>query len=344
MLKLLKTSFLGLLFCFPYSYAFPVDDIEQANNINSMGATLTSVPHPDDRAVLLVDPQSSAFRKYSGINWLHKLSDPVKSHCVAGFSEFFGTFLFLFTAFLSTTGVQRLGTFNGLDAQTLLVISSSFGIALAVAVWLYGSSHFNPSVTMAQLLLRIIGPVRALILMSAQIAGGLSATALTKAIYGKSLVITRLNGINELQGLIVESFGVSALIFTVLMLSVRKHQSTQFVPIAVGSLLTVLIFLGGPITGGSFNYFRSLTASIVENDFPHEHWIYAVSNILGSGIATGLYRLIEELSKSSAILTDADPQFGLALAQGGEEIVLQSNAKRARTRANTVSTHADGTV
>lgn len=332
---------MGLLCCpFNFVFAIPVDDTV-APNVNSMGATLTSVPHPDDRAVLLVDPQSSAFRKYSGINWLHKLSDPVKSHCVAGFSEFLGTFLFLFTAFLSTTGIQRLDNYNGLDAQTLLVISSSFGIALAVAVWLYGSSHFSPAVTMAQLLLRIIGPIRALILMSAQIAGGISAAALVKAVYGKSLVITRLNGINELQGLIIESFGVTALVFTVLMLSVKKHQSTQFVPIAVGSILTVLVLLGCNVTGGSYNYFRSLTPSVIENDFPPEHWLYLVSNVLGSGIATGLYRLIEEIQLSHAILTDPDAQFGLGLAANGEEIVLQSDAKRARRRGNTVSTHSD---
>lgn len=339
MLTFIKASFLGLL-CFPFSFAMPVDEIT-TQNTNAMGATLTSTPHPDQRDVLLVDPQSSAFRKYSGINWLHKLSDPVKSHCVAGFSEFFGTFLFLFTAFLSTTGVQRLATFQSLDPQTLLVISSSFGISLAVAVWLYSSSHFNPSITMAQLLLRIIGPVRALILMSAQIAGGVSATALTKAIYGNSLVITRLNGINELQGLIVESFGVTVLVFTVLMFTVRKHASTQWTPVVVGLVLTVLVNLGGPISGGSFNYFRSLTPSIVEGEFPREHWIYFISNVLGSGIATGFYRLIEEIQKSNAILTDSEPAFGLGLAAGGEEVVLQTNAKRARTRANTVTTHSD---
>lgn len=339
MLKFLKPFFMGLLCCpFNFVIAIPVDDTV-APNVNSMGATLTSVPHPDDRAVLLVDPQSSAFRKYSGINWLHKLSDPVKSHCVAGFSEFFGTFLFLFTAFLSTTGVQKLDTFQGLDAQTLLVISSSFGMALAVAVWLFNASHFNPSITMAQLLLRIIGPIRALILMSAQVAGGISATALTKAIYGKSLVITKLNGINELQGLIIESFGVTVLVFTVLMFSVRKHASTQWTPVVVGLVLTVLVNLGAPITGGSFNYFRSLTVSIVEGEFEKNHWIFLVSNILGSGIATGLYRLIEEVQKSNSIISDSDPLFGLGLASGGDEIVLQNNAKRTRNRTNTLTTN-----
>lgn len=323
--KIFKHSIVVLLWA-PFHFASPVNEMA----VDAVGSTLTSVPHPSE-LVDMVDPQSSSFRKYTGINWLHKLSDPVKSHSVAFFSEFFGTFLFLSMAFLVTTGVQNLQGYEGqLDAQTLLVISLSFGCALAVSVWLYGSSHFNMAVTMSQLLLRIIGPIRAIILFLAQIGGGLSASALTKAVYGKALVITDLNKVNELQGLLVESLGVTALVFTVLMMSVRKHNSTQFTPIAVGTILTVLVLLGAPITGGSFNYFRSLTPSIVEANFSKSHWIYFVSNVLGAGISTGLYRLIEEMQRSNAIVSDVEPSFGLGLAAGGQEIVLQADSRRAR--------------
>jgi aquaporin related protein len=45
-------------------------------------------------------------------------------------------------------------------------------------------------------------------------------------------------------------------------------------------------------TGGSLNFARSLGPAIVNHSFPHYFWIYFLGPLLGSGLASGFYYLL----------------------------------------------------
>jgi aquaporin rerated protein, other eukaryote len=75
------------------------------------------------------------------------------------------------------TGGQTL-----IDTASLLYIASTFGLSLVVNAWLFfriSTSIFNPSITFALAITGAMSPPRAILVGVAQIAGGITAAALT---------------------------------------------------------------------------------------------------------------------------------------------------------------------
>jgi aquaporin related protein len=141
--------------------------------------------------------------------------------------EFIGTTMFLFFAFAGTQianlnnanptpSTSQESTTSTVNTSNLMFIALAFGFSLMVNVWVFfriSGGLFNPAISLALALVKIISPLRCVLLVVAQILGGISAAALINALLPGSLYVrTRLGGdINTSQGTSQNAFDFRAI-------------------------------------------------------------------------------------------------------------------------------------
>ena len=91
-------------------------------------------------------------------------------------------------------------------------------------------------VTLALFLAGGLKPFRACLVFFAQLLGGIAAAGVVSALFpGPMVVNTTLGGGTSIsQGLFIEVFLTTELVFVILMLAVEKHRSTFLAPIGIG--------------------------------------------------------------------------------------------------------------
>ncbi|KAB8290420.1 hypothetical protein EYC80_010852 [Monilinia laxa] len=226
--------------------------------------------------------------------FLDRASNTTRNHFVATSAEFTGTTLFLFFAF-SGTQVALLATppnssnivGTPSNPAQLLYSALCFGFSLAVNAWVFfriSGGLFNPAVTMGMCLVGALPYFRGLLLIIAQIIGGITAAAIVSCLFpGPVTFNTTLAGV-----------------FTIFMLAAEKHRGTFIAPIGIGLALFIAELTGLYFTGGSVNPARSFGPSVVTHNFPGYHWIYWVGPILGAILASGFYKFIKMLEYETA--------------------------------------------
>lgn len=88
------------------------------------------------------------------------------------------------------------------------------------------------------------------------------------------------------RGLFLEAFVTSQLILTILMLEAGASK-----PFYIGLSLFIAEICSVYFTGGSLNPARSFGPACVVG-FTSYHWIYWLGPMLGAGVASGAYALI----------------------------------------------------
>ncbi|KAK3364631.1 aquaporin-like protein [Lasiosphaeria hispida] len=225
-----------------------------------------------------------------------------RNNAVAALGEFVGTFLFLFFAFAGTQVANAAapvpdGTPNLVN---LVFIALAFGASLTANVWAFyrvTGGLFNPSVTLALLLVGGLPAVRSVVVVAAQIVGGIAAAGVTSALFPGPLAVetTLGGGASVVQGLFIEVFLTAELVFVIIMLAAEKHKSTFLAPVAIGISFFLAELVGVYFTGGSLNPARSLGPAVVNGSFPSYFWIYWVGPLLGSLLASAFYSLLKYL-------------------------------------------------
>ena len=175
-----------------------------------------------------------------------------RAHLVAMSGEFIGTILFLYFAFAGTqTAIMANGP-GPSTVPTLLYISLSFGISLLVNAWAFyriSGGLFNPAVTVGMVVTGTLPLMRGLFLFPAQLLGGIVAAALVQCMFPGPLgCVTKLtNGTSIAQGVFIEMFLTSLLVFTILMLAAEKHEATFIAPVGIGLALFQGMLTGKPL-------------------------------------------------------------------------------------------------
>lgn len=118
--------------------------------------------------------------------------------------------------------------------------------------------------------------LRGLLLLPAQLLGGIAAAALVSCMLpGPIAVVTTLaEGTSIAQGVFIEAFGTALLVFAILMLAAEKHEATPFAPLGIGLALFVAELATVLYTGGAVNPARAFGPSVVAPTFPGYHYIY----------------------------------------------------------------------
>ncbi|MGX6969947.1 MIP/aquaporin family protein [Vagococcus bubulae] len=203
-----------------------------------------------------------------------------------GLAEVIGTFFLVFigtgTAVLSGNVVGTLG------------IGLGFGLAIMVAANTIGQisgAHLNPAVTLAFLVNKRLDVQEFIVYVVGQIIGAILGTGLLRLILGMTdlgvdnLAQTTYQGISTTGAFIIEMTLTAILVFVIMSVTSKKGE-TSYNGLAIGLTLTMLHFIGVPLTGMSVNPVRSLSPAIfVGGDAMSQLWLYILAPLVGGLIA-----------------------------------------------------------
>lgn len=173
----------------------------------------------------------------------------------------------------------------------------------------------DPAVTLGMVLIRALPPFRGALLFATQLLGGITAAALTQALFPGDLNVstTRSSTTSIAQGVCIEMILTMQLVFTIFMLAAEKHRGTFIAPVGIGLSLFVAELVGVFHTGGSLNPARSLGPAVITRSFASDHWIYWVGPLAGANLAVLLYSLMKALEYE---YVTPDPDDGVADVEG----------------------------
>lgn len=220
-------------------------------------------------------------------------------------AEFIGTFalVFFITAALSLyvtqPSAQNPAPFIDFSVIGLVHVFVLFMLIQTLAV--ASGAHFNPAVTAAMTALRQIKPVDAAIYVAVQLAGGVAAALLTKALlkdegdpvnYGATLVNEgRLQG-DVIPGIVAEALGTFFLVWVIVGVAVNPRAAKDWAAFAIGATLGMLVMVIGPLTGAGFNPARSFGPALVSGEFGGVDTfllVYVLAPVVGAILAAVAY-------------------------------------------------------
>jgi aquaporin Z len=149
--------------------------------------------------------------------------------------------------------------------------------------------HYNPAVTMAVLVRRRIGIGDAAGYWIAQLAGGVVAGVVARAVVNPVAVRTlTLSGHGEAAAAAVEVLITFALCYVMVNVATSKDQpNNMFFGLAIGFTVVAGGFAVGAISGGAFNPAVALGSAIAGLFGWSTVWVYILVE-LGAGVAAGL--------------------------------------------------------
>lgn len=178
---------------------------------------------------------------------------------------------------------------------SIVAIAFGFGLALLIALYMFGSvsgGHYNPAVTLAQLIRGEISAADAVGYIVAQLAGAVLASGLVAAVLGASAVGRTVVGdgsdVGSIWVLALEALFTAFLVIVILRVTSGENATA---PVVIGLTLVVIHLALVPITGASVNPVRSLGPAIVAADFT-DAWAYIVGPLVGGAVAVYVDRFI----------------------------------------------------
>ena len=203
-----------------------------------------------------------------------------------GLAEVLGTF---FLVFIGTGTAVLVG-----DTVGVLGIGLAFGLSIMVAANTVGNvsgAHLNPAVSLAfyinkRMSLKELGVYVVAQLVGAILGSTLLRTLLTMTDRGTdNLAQTTYSEITTAGAFIVEALLTFIVVFVVLSVT-SKNMGTSYNGLAIGLTLTMLHFIGVPLTGMSVNPVRSISPAIfVGGDAMSQLWLYILAPLVGGLVA-----------------------------------------------------------
>jgi aquaporin Z len=179
-------------------------------------------------------------------------------------------------------------TILALVAGTVSVMSSygveSFGpimIGLVVAILVYvvgpvSGAHFNPAVTVAQMVFKKIKPINALLYVIAQIIGAMLGIQIARYFTGS----LPANQVPSTVAAVAETLGALILVFTIVR-AVLGKIAPPMSGLAIGGALTIAITIAAPTGGGVLNPAVALALQSYS-------WVYLIMPFIGGILGAAL--------------------------------------------------------
>ncbi|NKC67648.1 MIP/aquaporin family protein [Vagococcus fluvialis] len=203
-----------------------------------------------------------------------------------GLAEVLGTF---FLVFIGTGTAVLVG-----DTVGVLGIGLAFGLSIMVSANTVGTisgAHLNPAVSLAMFINKRMSLQEMLTYFAAQLVGAILGSGLLRMLLSMTdlgtdnLAQTTYSDISTAGAFIVEALLTFILVFVVLSVTSKKGE-TSYNGLAIGLTLTMLHFIGVPLTGMSVNPVRSISPAIfVGGDAMSQLWLYILAPLVGGIIA-----------------------------------------------------------
>jgi glycerol uptake facilitator protein len=224
-------------------------------------------------------------------------------------AEFIGTFaLVLFITLVVSQFGHAAPSASELaqGAQQQFVDFSVIGLLHVFALFfliqtlaIVSGAHFNPAVTLAMLVIRQIRAADAVIYWLCQLAGGIVAALITKALLTDEGTVTHYGAttlssqVTVFGGICAEALGTFFLVWAIVGVAVNPQAVKGWAGLVIGGALAMGVMIMGPITGAGFNPARSFGPAIVGHGFDPNalKWllIYVVGPAVGGVAAAVTY-------------------------------------------------------
>lgn len=206
-------------------------------------------------------------------------------------AEFIGTFALVFASCGAIIVHQ-------LYPQSLsgLAIPLVFGLVIAVMIYSVGhisGAHFNPVVTLAFAVTRHFPPLKVLGYVAAQFLGALFASFLHHIFlsnvdhdFGMTQTV-----LPQMAALGLEFLFSFFLMFVIMAVATDTRAVGEMAGLAIGGIVAVCAFFGGPLTGASMNPARSLGPALMAGELSGL-WVYFLGPLLGAVAGSIVYQKI----------------------------------------------------
>ena len=209
------------------------------------------------------------------------------NRCLA---EFFGTYALVFFG----CGSMIINQINA-SIMPSFIIPIIFGLIICIMIYAFGDlsgAHFNPAVSVGFYFLKEISLKNTSFYIVSQCLGAILASAthfmLFKGIHDYGMTHLH-NEMNLIGGISFEIILTFFLMLTILFVSKARENIAIFSGVAIGAMVAIASYIGGPYTGSSMNPARSIGPAFLATDF-NILYIYIIFPILGSLVACFLYK------------------------------------------------------
>lgn len=201
---------------------------------------------------------------------------------------------------LGTFTLVLFGTMTAvLTGGNIIATALAFGLALVAMIYAVGGvsgGHFNPAVSLAQLIRKEVNVKDFLFYVVSQLVGALVASLLLMVFLGDNAKVLGLganqlsagfaaNDIGWLVGLLVEVILTFVFVFTIIGVT-RDESRSQIAGLVIGLVLVGVVVAGFAVTGTSVNPARSLAPALLQGGTALEQvWIFLVGPLLGGALA-----------------------------------------------------------
>lgn len=215
------------------------------------------------------------------------MKDPMLRRYLA---ELVGTFGIVFAP-VALSGTSAL---HGGD-PSLAAAAWVSGLAVLAMIYALGhisAAHFNPAVTVGfaaagRFPWRYVAPY-----VGAQLTGGILAAALVAALFGPGHG-THIPTVPAGTAVSTEAALTFLLMLVIISVATDKRANGAVPGLAIGLVVVVDVFIGGPATGGSMNPARSLGPDLFAAAAAMPtYWVYVVGPVLGAVAAARLYEAL----------------------------------------------------
>jgi MIP family channel proteins len=213
-------------------------------------------------------------------------------------AEFIGTFTLIFFGAGSICADQYLKSAGG-SGLGLLGIAIAHGLAFGIMVSAFGhisGGHLNPAVTIGFWVTRKLSTFDSLLYWIAQLAGGVAAAYLLRAVVPDETWRAVVLGTPDLardftrtSGILLEAVMTFFLVFVVFATAVDERGAFKAIAgFGIGLTITMDSLMGGPLTGAAMNPARAFGPALAA-----QHWanigVYWVGPLIGGVVAGWLY-------------------------------------------------------
>jgi glycerol uptake facilitator protein len=189
-----------------------------------------------------------------------------------------------------------------IDYAALGMISIAFAIAIAVAIYAFGTTsgaHINPAVTISLTARGRFPAAEAVPYIAAQLAGAFVGALLIIAAFGSGAADMGGTGgtaladdVSFLRGVVAEAIGTFLLVLAIFALAVDRRAPAGWAGFVIGLAVACAVLLIGPVTGGSLNPARTFGPLLATTLWGGDtNWgdlaVYIIGPVVG-GLLAGL--------------------------------------------------------
>ncbi|MCP3804978.1 aquaporin [Allokutzneria sp. A3M-2-11 16] len=170
--------------------------------------------------------------------------------------------------------------------------------------------HMNPAITIAVWLLEVFPGRQVLPYVAAQFAGSVVGVGLAYLTWGEATEYIGFAAVRAAPGwdassvFLAETGIVIAVVVLVGYLLARPSR-TRLMPYAIGVVVTFVITVFGPLSGGSANPARQWGPALFASGLGGDLWIYLTAPVLGAVLGAGTHYLLAR--RQARALVSAQP-------------------------------------